>query len=129
MRRATAIVLALAAAAPAAAVGLGPLTAEGLTDGPRKAFYLNIMNPYPVAAEFETQTVDYDDEMPVSRVQVIPSTIKLGAGRMARLLVIANDLAPGEMFKFRVCAERSTLPEGVAINARVCSKLSAHRVG
>jgi hypothetical protein len=48
---------------------------------------------------------------------------------MARLLVIANDLAPGEMFKFRVCAERSTLPEGVAINARVCSKLSAHRVG
>ena len=38
-------VLALGLAAPALAVGLGPLSKEGSISGPRKAFYLTIVNP------------------------------------------------------------------------------------
>jgi hypothetical protein len=130
IRRALPLCLILAAlSAPAAAVGLGPLIAEGLTDGPKKAFYLNLMNPYAEAAEFSTETLNYNDDLPNGRIQVIPSTIRLGGGRTTRLLVIANDLAPGEQFKFRVCAERVAQTQGVAINARVCSKLSARRIG
>jgi hypothetical protein len=39
-----------------------------------------------------------------------------------------RDLAPGEQVDVRVCAERIENKE-VVVHARVCSKLSARRVG
>lgn len=120
--------LALAATS-ASAVGLGPLKLEGAIDGPREGFSLNLYNPYADATEFVLYPVGMDDETAQDRVTILPAQISLGGQHDRRILVIANDLAVGETYKFRVCAQRTTPPEGVMINARVCSKITARRVG
>ncbi|QPQ55271.1 hypothetical protein IC614_01235 [Allosphingosinicella flava] len=118
----------MAAAAPAFAVGMGPLAKSGLTDGPRKAFYLTVINPYPAAASFKAYAVGVDDEEVQSRVRILPeATIRIGAKQNRRILVVADDLEPGETFAFRVCAAKAEMVEGM-VHARVCSKLSARRI-
>lgn len=114
-------------AAPAFSVGLGPLAKAGLTDGPRKAFYLTLINPYPAATPFRAYAIGIADEVPQTRVQIFPGDVTLGGNMNRRLLIIADDLAPGETYVFRVCAERADLSEGM-IHARVCSHLSARRI-
>ena len=116
-------------ATPALAVGLGPLTVQGIIDGPREGFSLDLYNPYPEAVAFVLYPVGIDDETAQDRVSIMPSEAQLGGGRSRRILVVASDLAIGESYRFRVCAQRRTPPEGVTINARVCSKLTARRVG
>jgi hypothetical protein len=110
-------------------VGLGPLTLQGIIDGPREGFSLELYNPYADATQFVLYPVGIDDEAAQDRVTILPAEVALGGQRDRRILVIASDLAIGETYKFRVCAQRKTPPEGVMINARVCSKLTAHRVG
>jgi hypothetical protein len=126
-----ALFAALALAGPLGAVGLGPLREEGIIDGPRKGFGLTLYNPYQDPVEFRAYAVGADDtdETPQLRVTVVPDHITLGALQSRRLLVIANDLAVGETYRFRLCAERQLPPSGIMINARVCSKLSARRIG
>lgn len=123
------LLLAAAAASPAAAVGLGPLVVQGVIDGPREGFTLDLVNPYPDATEFVAYAVGIDDERPATRVDVLPGDVVLGARRGRKLLVIVDGLQAGETYHFRVCAQRRTPPEGMNLNARVCSKLSAHRLG
>ena len=118
----------LGAAMPAGAVGLGPLSKEGVIDGPRKGFELLLYNPYDDAVDFIAYAVGVGDETPQQRVIVIPQQTKLGGGQSRRLIVIAKDLAVNEHYQFRVCAERQTPPSGIKINARVCSKLSVTRL-
>jgi hypothetical protein len=121
--------LGLLAATSAAAVGLGPLTMQGTIDGPREGFSLELYNPYSDATDFVLYPVGLDDETAQARVTILPAEVELGAQRNRRILVVASDLAVGETYKFRVCAQRKTPPEGVMINARVCSKITARRVG
>ncbi|NIJ07280.1 hypothetical protein FHS31_000876 [Sphingomonas vulcanisoli] len=121
--------LSIAIAVPAVAVGLGPLKLDGLIDGPREGFALDLYNPYPEAETFMVYPVGLDDEVAQDRVTVLPAEVELGSARSRRVLVIADNLAVGETYHFRVCAQRKTPPEGITLNARVCSKISAHRVG
>ncbi len=125
-RLACAVGLALLAA-PALGVGLGPLAKSGITDGPRKAFYLTLINPYPAAARFSAYAVGPVDEAMQTRVSILPADATVAGRGSRRLLVIAEDMAPGETYEFRVCAARADLPEGM-IHARVCSRLSARRI-
>lgn len=118
---------AVIGAAPAAAVGLGPLTKSGLTDGERKAFYLTLINPYRVATTFRAYAIGYDDETAEPRVRIVPDVAKLGGESNRKLLVIADHIAPGESLSFRVCAERVETNQEI-LNARVCSKLVARRL-
>lgn len=122
---------ALLIAVPVGAVGLGPLSEDGIIDGPRKAFSLTLYNPYSEGTAFRAYAVGIDDgdETPQLRVTILPAESVLGSLQSRRLLVIANDLQPGETYRFRLCAERAAPPSGVMINARVCSKLSARRIG
>ncbi len=120
-------IIAAAISAPLGAVGLGPLAQDNLIDGPLCGFSLTIANPYEEATDFRVYAVGADDEMPQLRVTILPASTRLGPGKSRRLLVIASDLTTGENYNFRVCAERAALPEGMRINARVCSKLSARR--
>jgi hypothetical protein len=117
----------LLCSASALAVGLGPLTKQGVTDGPRKAFFLTLINPYPAAETFRAYAVGMDDEIGQPRVRIVPETSRIGGRSNRRIIVIAKDIAPGETFAFRVCAERAQQNEGM-IHARVCSKLSARRL-
>lgn len=124
-----AAMVSIAIAVPAVAVGLGPLKIDGLIDGPREGFGLDLYNPYPEAVDFVVYPVGADDEVAQDRVTVFPAEVELGSLRTRRVLVVADNLTVGEIYHFRVCAQRKTPPEGITINARVCSKLSAHRVG
>lgn len=122
------VLAALLTAAPVGAVGLGPLAESGRIDGPRKGFDLTLINPDDAPVEYRAYAVGAQDELPQLRVMLYPSVATLGPGRSRHILVIAEDLKPGEVYQFRVCAQRMRLPPGVHLNARVCSKLSVHRV-
>ncbi len=119
--------LGLLIAAPAVAVGLGPLVKEGITDSDRKGFYLTVINPYPQSETFTLTPLDAIAEAPAPRVTTFPSRLVIGGGRTSKILVIASGLAPRERYTFRICAERPPLPTET-IHARVCSKLTARRV-
>ncbi|HVM37705.1 MAG TPA: hypothetical protein VM265_04890 [Sphingomicrobium sp.] len=123
-----ALVLALVAA-PAAAVGLGPLKNEGVTASERKGFYLTLINPYPTQERFRLYSVEWDSEAPVPRVRIPVASPVLGPKSQRRMLVIDTGLAPGETHRFRVCAERVDPAGEAMIHARVCSKLTARRLG
>jgi hypothetical protein len=99
----------------------------GLTDGPAKAFYLTLINPYPKAELFRAKAVGIHDEDRVARVMVFPSDNLVAGNGRRRLLVIVRDLAPGERFTFRVCAGRDPKPQET-VYARVCSTLTARRL-
>ncbi|GAA4002173.1 hypothetical protein [Sphingomonas humi] len=115
------------AAAPALAVGLGPLRNEGTTLSERKGFYLTLINPYPGAHRFRMTAIGMEDETVQPRVVIPAGNPVLGAQSQRRLLVFATGLKPGETMSFRVCAERDAPLEKELIHARVCAKLVAHR--
>jgi hypothetical protein len=119
--------LGLIAAAPAVAIGLGPLKKEGSTPSEAKAFYLTVINNGPTADVYRATAIGFADEVPQARVQIIPSVIPIGPNSTRRILVIARDLAPGETYAFRVCADSKPQPKE-SIHARVCSKLSTRRL-
>ncbi|MXO91793.1 hypothetical protein GRI41_13225 [Altererythrobacter aquaemixtae] len=110
------------AAAPAVAVGLSPLEKGGLTDSASKAFYLTVINPYNDVREFKL----YVERSDGSQVEIRPQRLRIAGQKQRRVLVILNDLAPGEAKTVRVCASLAK-QQGI-INARVCSDLSARRV-
>ena len=114
-------------AAPALAVGLGPMSKEGVTDSDRKGFYLTLINPYPQAETFMLTPLDLASETVAPRVIIIPARTMVGGGRNRKVLVIASDLSPGERYAFRVCAEMPPKPMET-IHARVCSTLTARRI-
>lgn len=114
-------------ASSAMAVGLGPLEKSGLTDGSGKAFYLTLINPYASAERFSAEPLALTDERPAPRVIIFPAEAVVAPNRSRQLLVIVRDLAPGETYKFRVCAQRPPRPEET-VHARVCSKLTARRL-
>lgn len=118
--------VAMGVAAPALAVGLGPLRKEGVTDGPAKAFYLTLYNPYDQRASFELRAFGADDEDPAPRVH-LPAPMAVAAKSSRKVTVYVGDLTPGESYTFRVCAERLTFEEE-PIHARVCSRLTARRL-
>ncbi len=107
---------------------MSPLGREGVTDGPEKGFYLTIINPYPNTREFRAYATEWDGAEADSHgpVDVRPGNFRIAAGKQRRILVVAQDLEPGEQRQFRVCAELA-ITEGM-INARVCSKLAARRI-
>ena len=117
----------LAIAAPALAVGLGPLTKDGVTDSERKGFSLTVINPYPRAETFVLTPLDFTAETAAPRVVVFPSRVTIGGGGNRKVLVVASALTPGERYAFRVCAERPPQTSDI-IHARVCSKLTARRL-
>lgn len=117
----------IAMAAPAAAVGLGPLVKSGVTDGPRKAFYLTLFNPYPDRQAFTVYAVGPDSEDAQARVQLPGGPVPMRGRSSRKFIVVATALAPGETYTFRVCAEK-LLDKDEPIHARVCSRLTARRI-
>ena len=129
MRRLAAALALAAVAAPAAAVGLGPLSMSGVTRTERKGFYLILVNPFAKAERFRLYSAEVDSEQGVDRVLIPVATPMVGPKSQRRVLVIDTGLQPGEHHQFRVCAERADRSGEGMIHARVCSKLSARRLG
>ena len=127
MKRLATLLIGAALASPAIAVGLGPLTKRGVTDGPDKAFYLTVFNPYAERADFTVYAIGEQDDQRPDRVRVPSGPIPLKSQGARKFTIVAGGLAPGETFAFRVCAER-LLPQEPMIHARVCSRLTAHRL-
>lgn len=122
------LALLLLVAAPALATDFGPLVREGITDGPRKGFWLQLRNPYDRAVQFETASLEAADERPAANVSVYPARPMLGSKGSRRLLVVIDGLQPGETRTVRVCAARQPSPREMHY-ARVCSRLTARRLG
>jgi hypothetical protein len=122
-----ALVVLASGAAPA--VGLGPLWHKGVTASDRKGFYLTLINPYPTSERFRLRAIGWDDDLPQTRARLPQQVAVLPGGAQRRVLVIAGGLAPGETLNFRVCAERAQPDQKDLIHARVCAKLTAHRLG
>jgi hypothetical protein len=120
-------ILLLASATPSLAVTLGPLRKSGITDGPGKAFYLSMANPYPTVERFVVSAVGVDNEEVQPRVTIYPADSVLGGGARRQLLVIVRNLSSGERYSFRVCAMRRPKPQET-IYARACSTLTARRL-
>ena len=120
--------LAAFAFSSASAVGLGPLAHSGVTRTERKGFYLTLINPYPTQERFRLYSVEWDSEAAVDRVVIPVNSPTLGPMAQRRLLVVDTRLTPGEVHRFRVCAERIGAPQEDIIHARVCSRLTARRV-
>lgn len=119
----------VASVVPAGAVGLGPLMNSGLTLSDRKGFYLTLINPYATRETFRLYGIAWSDETPDARVVIPVNEVALGAGAQRRILVVYTGLEPGEEHRFRVCAQRAGPRQEALIDARVCSKLVARRVG
>jgi len=122
---AAAILASSVVAAPAPAVTFGPLQKSGITTSERKGFYLNLANPFERAFEFRVFVPPEQYEI-AERIKILPEKTWLNGGAKRRILVIADQLEPGETLDFMICAER-VLIEKEAIHARVCSRLSASR--
>lgn len=118
-------ILLVALPTPLAAVGMGPLSKMGMTDGAEKAFWLSVMNPADQPRTFTLYALD-EDWQPLEGVDVRPKSPRIAARRQTRVLAIVRGLAPGESRVVRVCAEE-LFQEG-QIHARVCSKLTARRI-
>lgn len=121
----------LALSASAGAVGLGPMVRDGVTDGERKGFYLTLINSERRFETYQAVAIGFDDEGPISedRVTILPSRAIVPADSTRQLLVVVKDLQPSETFRFRVCSQVANPPQGEMIHARVCSKLTARRIG
>ncbi|URW74759.1 hypothetical protein M9980_09245 [Sphingomonas donggukensis] len=100
---------------------------EGVTDGPDKAFYLTLFNPYAERAAFTVYAIGAEDEATPARVRVPAMPLPLRAQAARKFTIVAGGLAPGESFTFRVCAEKMVMKEQ-PIHARVCSRLTARRL-
>jgi len=124
-----AVFLAATAFSAAGAVGLGPLTLSGVTRTDRKGFYLTLINPYPAQERFRIYSIEPDNDRPVARVRIPVSTPRLGPLAQRQILVVDTGLIPGEEHRFRVCAERITPAGEELIHARVCSRITARRIG
>lgn len=129
MRRLVAALALALVATPALAVGLGPLSLAGVTRTERKGFYLVLVNPFATAERFRLYSTEVDSEQGVDRVLIPVATPIVGPRSQRRVLVIDTGLKPGEVHTFRVCAERADRSREGMIHARVCSKLSARRLG
>jgi len=128
LRLVAAALIAATAFSSAGAVGLGPLSLDGVTRTDRKGFYLTLINPYPAQERFRVYSVGWDNEDPVARVRIPISTPLLGPKAQRRILVVDTGLTRGEEHKFRVCAERVAPAGQELIHARVCSKVTARRL-
>lgn len=116
----------LSSATAALAVGLGPLEKSGVTASERKGLYLKLLNPYEEAHRFRVY-VEEDSGIDEERVKISPSIVPLGPKAERRILVIVEQLVPGEDVQFRLCAEKIE-ERRVTVHARICSKLGARRV-
>ncbi len=121
------LVLAISINAPAAAVTFGPLQKSGNTTSDRKGFYLNLANPYDQAFEFRI-FLEPGDMGLRDRVRILPAAAILRSRGKRRILVVVQDLTPGEALEFKVCAERAPQSKET-VHARVCSRLTARRPG
>lgn len=126
-RGSAAALVAVLASGTVGAVGLGPLSKAGVTDGPAKAFYLTLFNPYPARTSFVIYAVGNDDEERQGRVHVPVAPMPLAGQTSRKFMIYADGLTPGETYAFRVCAEKADNQES-EIHARVCSRITARRL-
>ncbi|MGB3723039.1 MAG: hypothetical protein WA979_09500 [Pacificimonas sp.] len=99
-----------------------------MTATEKKGFYLTVINPYDLPQRFAIRALDWQNEKEIANVQIHPNNAVVRANGKRRVLVIFTDLPRGEETRARICAQLDRNPEGVAIEARVCSKLTARRM-
>ena len=129
LTRAPLLALALIAAQGRAAdaQSVSPLRKEGTTFTQRKAFYVNVGNPYRRAMTFRLRTVEADFSTPAPGSVVRPDTLRLGANRTKRVVVAFTIPEGSRERQIVLCVE----PEGIEgpVQPRVCGTYTGRRIG
>lgn len=110
----------------AAGQGLAPLRKDGATPSDRKAFYVNVKNPYASRLKFRLDVMESDYWKPASNAWVFPQemTIAPNGGRRVTLIMEIPDDA-----NERTIALCATAPDlETAVLPRVCGTYSGRRL-
>jgi hypothetical protein len=91
--RTTALLLALCFAAPALAQSLSPLEKSGLTPSDRKAFRLQVGNPYDHRMTFVLVPLMPDYQTPIDGVVVKPAKLTMAPG-FSRSVIVSFEIDP-----------------------------------
>ena len=125
------IVLSLVCAAvfttAASAQSVTPLRKEGTTLTDKKAFYVNVGNPYKVPMVFSLAPMEADYATPADHVVIRPSKLKLGVNKTKRVIFMFEIQKDQKERKVALCVT----PEGIEgpVQPRVCGTYVGKRLG
>ena len=121
------LALGLAATAPAFAQSLSPLEKSGITPSDRKAFRLEVGNPYDRRMTFVLVPLLSDYQTPTSGVVVKPARLTMAPG-FSRPVIVTFDIDPAK--KERTIA-LCVMPENLdgPILPRVCGLYTGRMAG
>lgn len=122
-----ALLAGLAAAAPTLAQSLSPLEKSGLTPSDRKAFRLQVGNPYDHRMTFVLVPLLPDYETPTANVVVKPAELTMAPG-FSRQVIVTFDIDPAK--KERTIA-LCVMPKAIdgPILPRVCGLYTGRMAG
>ena len=122
-----ALVLLAAQAQAAGAQTVTPLRKEGTTLTQKKAFYVNIGNPYNTPMTFSLRTLESDFTTPAEGSVVRPNKVKLGVNRTRRVIVAFTIPEESRERQIALCV----MPEGIEgpVRPRVCGTYTGKRLG
>ncbi|QPH53138.1 hypothetical protein [Pontivivens ytuae] len=114
-------------AGAAAALGLQPMRAEGATPGGAKAFYINVLNPFDYAVQYELTLLEPDLQTPAGRAAISRSLLTVPPGRSQRVVLTFDIDEASDERTVRLCAFDPSNVGDVLV--RVCGTYTGYRFG
>lgn len=111
----------------AAGQGLAPLRKEGSTPGERKAFYVNVLNPYNRPMTFELTPMEPDFATPAPDAWVRPNKVTIAPQKGRRVTFFFQIPAEMKERKVALCVMAPGLDS--AVLPRVCGTYTGRRIG
>lgn len=108
------------------AQSVSPLRKEGTTMTNKKAFYVNVGNPYKTPMVFSLTPMEADYATPARKVVVRPAKLKLGVNQSKRVIFMFEIQKDQKERKVALCVT----PEGITgpVLPRVCGTYTGKRL-
>lgn len=120
-------VLGLAVVSPALAQSLSPLEKSGLTPSDRKAFRLQVGNPYDHKMTFELVALLPDYQTPTDGVVIKPARLTMAPG-FTRPVIVTFDIDPAKKERtIALCVTPAALDGPIL--PRVCGRYTGRMAG
>lgn len=126
-RIAVAVVCAAVFVTAASAQSVTPLRKEGTTLTDKKAFYVNVGNPYKAPMVFSLTPMEADYQTLASKTVVRPARVKLGVGQTKRIVFMFEIQKDQKERKVALCVSPENLDGPVL--PRVCGTYTGKRLG
>lgn len=103
-------------------IGMGHMVREGVSYSASKGFYVAMINDSNRLQTLNVSALRADLKTVAGDVRLHSKTIKIGARRTIRMLVVITDLSPSESKTRYICISEKNHEQ-----ARICTRLIAHR--